>query len=41
MLVTNYAEHQHTAIAAGAEPGFGKLAYNEPATHERLARFLK
>ncbi len=41
MLVTNYPEHQQAAIAAGAEPGFGKLAYNEPATHERLAKFLK
>jgi CheY-like chemotaxis protein len=40
MLVTNYPEHQEAAIAAGAEPGFGKLAYHEPATREKLARFL-
>jgi len=40
MLVTNYAEHQQAAVAAGAEPGFGKLAYGQPETRERLARFL-
>jgi two-component system chemotaxis response regulator CheY len=40
MLVTNYPEHQQAAIAAGAEPGFGKLAYNRPETRERLAKFL-
>jgi two-component system, chemotaxis family, chemotaxis protein CheY len=41
MLVTNYAEHQETAVAAGAEPGFGKSGYHDPATHEKLAKFLK
>ena len=40
MLVTNYAEHQQAAVAAGAEPGFGKLAYDRPETREQLARFL-
>ena len=40
MLVTNYPEHQEAAVAAGAEPGFGKLAYGLPDTRERLARFL-
>jgi CheY-like chemotaxis protein len=41
MLVTNYPEHQQAAVAVGAEPGFGKLTYHEPATHEKLAKFLK
>jgi len=40
MLVTNYAEHQQLAIAAGAEPGFGKMQYGEPETIERLKRFI-
>jgi CheY-like chemotaxis protein len=40
MIVTNYAEHQEAAVADGAEYGFGKLQYGEPATHERLSRFL-
>jgi CheY-like chemotaxis protein len=40
MLLTNYPEHQRRAIAAGAERGFGKSAYNEPETHERLKQFL-
>src|SRR5215218_7536309 len=30
MLVTNYAEHQQQAVAAGAELGFGKLEYHKP-----------
>ena len=41
MLVTNYAEHQQQAVDAGAEPGFGKMQYGEPATLERLKRFLE
>lgn len=41
MLITNYAEHQQQAVADGAEPGFGKLELHTPATHEKLARFLK
>ena len=40
MLITNYPEHQAEAVAAGAEPGFGKLEYNRPETHEKLGRFL-
>lgn len=40
MLITNYAEHQQAAVAAGAEPGFGKLELASPATREKLARFL-
>ncbi len=41
MLVTNYPEHQAEAVAAGAEPGFGKLELARPETHARLARFLE
>ena len=41
MLVTNFPEHQQAAIAAGAEPGFGKAQLDEPATHEKLAKFLR
>ena len=40
MLITNYADHQAAAIAAGAEQGFGKLSLNQPETIERLGRFL-
>jgi CheY-like chemotaxis protein len=40
MLVTNYADHQALAVAAGAEPGFGKLALDTPDTLEKLSRFL-
>ena len=40
MLVSNYAEHQASAVAAGAEPGFGKAELYEPQTREKLARFL-
>lgn len=40
MLVTNYAEHQAQAIAAGAVPGFGKSELAAPATLERLRPFL-
>ena len=41
MLVTNYAEHQQAAIAAGAEAGFGKQELSRPETREKLARFLR
>ncbi len=41
MIITNYPEQQLAAVAEGAEYGFGKLQYSEPATHERLARFLE
>jgi two-component system chemotaxis response regulator CheY len=40
MLITNYAEHQDAAVAAGAERGFGKLDFEKPETHQRLAKFL-
>lgn len=40
MLVTNHDEYQQAAVALGASYGFGKLALNDPNTHERLAKFL-
>ena len=40
MLVTNFPEHQQRAIGAGAEPGFGKAELSDPATCEKLRRFL-
>ncbi len=40
MLITNFADHQDAAVAAGAERGFGKLEYGLPATLEKLRRFL-
>jgi CheY-like chemotaxis protein len=40
MLVTNYPEHQETAIAAGAVRGFGKLEFDKPQTRDRLAAVL-
>ena len=40
MIITNYAEQQVAAVADGAEYGFGKTQYSEPATHDRLSRFL-
>lgn len=41
MIITNYSDQQLAAVAEGAEYGFGKLQYSEPATHERLSRFLE
>ena len=41
MIITNYAEQQLAAVAVGAEYGFGKLQYSEPATRDRLSRFLE
>ena len=41
MLVTNYAEHQQSAVQAGAEYGFGKKELYAHETQQRLARFLK
>jgi two-component system chemotaxis response regulator CheY len=41
MLVTNYPEYQDRAVAAGAEPGFGKSGLRSPETRERLAAFLE
>ena len=40
MMITNFAEHQQTAVASGAEPGFGKSELDSPSTRERLAKFL-
>ena len=40
MLVTNYEEHQVTAMEAGCVRGFGKLAIGEPATKELLTAYL-
>ena len=40
MLVTNYQEHQRSAVAAGALHGFGKLELQSTETHERLAAIL-
>jgi CheY-like chemotaxis protein len=40
MIITNYAEHQDAAVAAGAVRGFGKLEYDLPATKEKIADAL-
>ncbi len=40
MLITNYAEHQDGAEAAGALRGFGKLEYDQPETLEKLSAVL-
>jgi CheY-like chemotaxis protein len=40
MLITNYANYEAQAIAAGAEPGFGKATLHEPQTRERLGKYL-
>ncbi len=40
MLVSNFSEYQQEAVAAGAEPGFGKAQTDEPETHKRLEKFL-
>ena len=40
MLVTNFEDHQQTAINAGAVAGFGKLALNESSTVDKLAEWL-
>lgn len=40
MLVTNYAEYQEQAIAAGALPGFGKKQLYDETTQERLGKLL-
>jgi CheY-like chemotaxis protein len=40
MMLTNYDEHQQAALRAGAERGFGKLELDDPATLDRLRRFL-
>lgn len=40
MLVSNYAEYQDAAVAAGAVHGFGKARLSDPATVERLRPWL-
>jgi CheY-like chemotaxis protein len=40
MLITNYAEYQEQAVAAGALPGFGKKQLYDDTTQERLAKLL-
>lgn len=40
MLITNYPEHQQRAVEAGAVPGFGKLEYSKPETHQKLQQYL-
>lgn len=41
MIVTNYAEHQQSAIQLGAVEGFGKLSLADPQTISRLAVYLQ
>ena len=40
MMITNFEEHQGLAVAAGAEPGFGKQAMNLPKTIDLLRPYL-
>ncbi len=40
MLVTNYDEHQQTAVEEGAKYGFGKLEIGNAETVEKLKPFL-
>ena len=40
MLITNYEQHQQSALAAGCVLGFGKLAINDPSTIELLEPYL-
>jgi two-component system chemotaxis response regulator CheY len=40
MLVSNHADAQEEAVAAGARPGFGKAALNRPETIEQLRAVL-
>ncbi|MEO2046576.1 MAG: hypothetical protein ABGX16_08370 [Pirellulales bacterium] len=40
MLITNYAEHQEAATAAGAVRGFGKLELEQEETLKRLRTHL-
>jgi two-component system chemotaxis response regulator CheY len=41
MLVSNFADAQQQAVAAGAEPGFGKAALGADETIDRLRHHLK
>ncbi|TWU40366.1 Response regulator receiver domain protein [Novipirellula aureliae] len=40
MLVTNYDEHQQSAIEAGGVRGFGKLSMNDEVTRKLLEPYL-
>ena len=40
MLITNFPEHQESAVAAGATYGFGKKELNDDATRKKLAEIL-
>ena len=40
MIITNYSEHQDSAVALGAERGFGKLELQDPTTRQKLNAFL-
>lgn len=40
MLVSNHADQQQLAVAAGALPGFGKLEYDRPETLDKLRAVL-
>jgi CheY-like chemotaxis protein len=40
LLVSNYPEAQAEAVAAGAQPGFGKAALAAPRTAELLRAYL-
>jgi two-component system chemotaxis response regulator CheY len=40
MLVSNYEDAQEEAVAAGAEPGFGKAALGRPEMLGRVRPFL-
>ena len=40
MLITNFSEHQDSAVEAGAIRGFGKKSLNTPETLDVLRPFL-
>ena len=40
IMVTNFAEHQELAVAAGAEPGYGKKTISSPETLELFKKYL-
>ncbi len=40
MLVSNHADAQEKAVTAGAEPGFGKAQFGDPAVAEALGSLL-
>jgi CheY-like chemotaxis protein len=40
VLISNYADAQDAAVAAGAEPGFGKAELGSPKTKERVTAIL-